>query len=122
MKKTPRKKNESKEVDRHEVIELPSENAAMEKYIQENRLDINKKLVINIEYAIKRKMSGIELFSFAGSNFVVVLQRKDFRNSLENIYEFSMSKEQFELCVRVKNITAHMDKLGFVMNYKKTKK
>ncbi len=120
MKKTPKKKSSSKIRFQHAVTELPSNNDVMEKYVNENRIKINNNILDSIEYAMKKKLSAIELFSFKNSNFVVVLHKKDFKETLENIYEYSVEKEKFEVCVRVKKMISSIDKFGLVFNLKKT--
>jgi hypothetical protein len=94
----------------------------MEKYVQENRKEINNKIVNTIEYAIANKLGGIELFCFKNSSFVVVLQRKDFKESLETVFEFSMDHQQFQICARIKKIISKLDKLSTIFTYKKIKK
>ena len=123
MKKTPRKKKSNKVLNsEYEVVELPSDNSDMEKYVQENRKEINNKIVNTIEYAIANKLGGIELFCFKNSSFVVVLQRKDFKESLETVLEFSMDHQQFQICARIKKIISKLDKLSTIFTYKKIKK
>jgi hypothetical protein len=122
MKKTPKKKSSSKVTVKHKVVELPSDNKEMEDYVLANRLEINEKIIDSIEYAIKNKLAGVEVFCFKGSNFVVVLHRKDFKESLENIHDFSMNKEKFEMCIRVKKLIDLVNKFGFVYNCKKKPK
>jgi hypothetical protein len=123
MKKTPRKKKSNKVLNsKYEVVELPRDNSDMEKYVQENRKEINNKIVNTIEYAIANKLGGIELFCFKNSSFVVVLQRKDFKESLETVFEFSMDHQQFQICARIKKIISKLDKLSTIFTYKKIKK
>lgn len=123
MKKTPSKKNSDKFLNsKYEVVELPCNNSDMEKYVQENRKEINSNIVNTIEYAIANKLGGIELFSFKNSNFVVVLQRKDYKESLETILESSMNQQQFQICARIKKIINKLDKLSTIFTYKKIKK
>ena len=94
IKKTPKKKKSNSKVTvKHEVVELPSNNKEMEDYVLSNRLEINEKILDNIEFALKNKLGGVEMFCFKNSNFVVVLNRRDFKESLQNIYDFSMSNE-----------------------------
>lgn len=122
MKKTPRKKKSAeKSTDRYEVIELPADNAGMEEYVSKNRLKINEKIVDNIEYAINKRLSGVEIFCFKKSNFVVVLNRKDFKESLADIFKFSLDNEHFEICEKVKKMMDKIEKLSYVYTYKKTK-
>ena len=125
MKKTPtKKKSESKSKKskyQYAVVELPSDNSAMENYIQQHREEINEKIVDAIEYAMHNRLRGVEIFCFKGSSFVVVLNRKDFRDSLENIFDFGMEKEKFEICAKVKQLIRRMDTLSHVSTYKKIK-
>lgn len=123
MKKTQGKnKSNSRVTVKHEVVQLPSENKEMENYVLKNRLQINEKIIDNIEYAIKNKLNCIEIFCFHNSNFVVVLHSKDFNDSLQNIYDFSMQSEKFEVCIRAKKVMTLLNTYSFVCNYKKTKK
>jgi hypothetical protein len=122
MKKTPKKKSKSKLTSNHEVIELPSDNQEMEKYVVSHRLEINEKILDIVEYAVKNKLGGIEIFCFKNSNFVVVLHRKDFKETLQNIYDFSMNHEKFETCIRIKKLMDLVDKLEFIFKAKKPKK
>ena len=121
MRKTPNKKSGKKFKVQHEVVELPSNNEAMEQYVLKNRMEINEKILDNIEFAMNHKLGGVELFCFKDSNFVVVLHRKDFKESLQNIYNFSMKHEKFEMCVRIKKLMDTVAKFNFVLPIK-TKK
>lgn len=122
MRKTPKKKKSDLKVSiKHDVIELPSNNEEMEEYVLSNRFEINERIMDNIEFALKHKLGGVEVFCFKNSNFVVVLNRKDFKENLQNIYEFSMSNEKFEICIRAKKLISLSDKFGFIYNYKNKK-
>lgn len=122
MRKTPKKKKSDLKVAiKHDVIELPSNNEEMEEYVLSNRFEINERIMDNIEFALKHKLSGVEVFCFKNSNFVVVLNRKDFKENLQNIYEFSMGNEKFEICIRAKKLISLIDKFGFIYNYKNKK-
>jgi hypothetical protein len=121
MKKTPQKKSNKVPSPKYEVVELPCDNSDMEKYVLENRKEINKKIVNTIDYAIAKRLVGVELFCFKNSNFVVVLQRKYYKESLETIFEFSMDQQQFEICARIKKIINKMDRLSTIFTYKKIK-
>lgn len=90
----------------------------MEDYVIKHRAEINEQIVESIDYALKNHLSGIEVFCFKNSNFVVMLHKKDFRESLENIFEFSMNNQQFELCTKARRLIEKSDKLGFVVTYK----
>lgn len=119
MKKTPKKKSNSQKKLKYEVVELPSNNKDMEEYVIAHRDQINNQIINSIDYAITNKMGVVEVFCFKDSNFIVVLHRKDFRESLENVFDFSLNKQQFELCTKTKKLIEKFDKLGFVAQYKR---
>ena len=121
MKKiATKKKSTQKSEDVLKIIELPSNNTDMEKYVDENRMEINKAVVDNIDFALKKRLSVVEIFSFKNSNFVVSVNRKDFKENLENLFEFSLNNEHFENCGRVKKVMDKVDKLNYFFGYKKT--
>jgi hypothetical protein len=120
MKKTPTKKKSPKKVkDVLKVIELPSNNEDMEKYIDINREEINKMMVDNIDYALRKRMAAVEVFSFKNSNFVVLINRRDFKENLENIFEFSLNNEHFEVCGKAKKVIEKVDKFTCFFGFKK---
>ena len=122
MKKTQAKKKSKKKLrQRYQVIELPADNEGMEKYVEKNRVEISNRIVENIEYALNARLMGVEIFCFKDSNFVVVLNRNHFKESLADIFEFSLDTENFELCEKVKKTMGKMEKLSYVFTYKKTK-
>lgn len=122
MKKLPVKRKSITNQEEHDIVELPSNNAEMEKYVEQNRTQINEKIVENIDFAVNRRLGGVELFCFKDSSFVVILNRKDFVESLENIFEYSLDREQFEVCGKVKKIMDKIAKLSYAFTYKKIKK
>jgi len=116
MKKTPNKKSYNK---KHKIVELPSGNDEMEKYIDDHRKEINESMVDSIDYAIQKRLSAVEIFKFKNSNFIVVVNRKDFKENLENIFDFSLSNEHFEICGKVKMVMEKMEKINHIFEYKK---
>lgn len=127
-KKTPNNKKpavktpKAKKKVRYEVLELPSNNVAMAKFVEENRLDISKKIVDAVEHALQHRLTGIEMFCFKDSSFVVILNRRDFVESLEDVFEFAMTNQHYELCARVNQLMDRVKKLSYVFTYNKTNK
>lgn len=124
MKKNPNNKgsgSKSKSKDKYEVIELPATNAEMEKYLELHRKEINRRVVENIDYGIKMRLSAVEIFSFKNSNFVVLMNRKDFKENLQNIIDFSLKNQDFDVCKKAKMVMQKLDKVSIFFNYKKTK-
>ena len=124
MKKNPNNKgsgSKSKSKNKYEVIELPASNAEMEKYLEIHRKEINLRVVENIDYGIKMRLSAVEIFSFKNSNFVVLMNRKDFKENLQNIIDFSLKNQDFDVCKKAKMVMQKLDKVSIFFNYKKTK-
>lgn len=103
------------------VVELPTDPVDMENYVEKNRSTINELLVASFDYAVKKNFGGIEVFCFQDSNYVVVVARKDFRDNLQNIFDYSLKNEQYEICAKAKKVIDVLDKFSFVANYKKIK-
>lgn len=124
MKKTPNNKKSAskKSKNTYEVIELPSKNDEMEKYLDIHRKEINAGVLNNIEYAIKNRMAAVEIFSFKNSNFVVIMNRKDFKENLQNVIDFSMKNHDYEVCEKAKKVMQRLDRLSIFFQYNKTKK
>ncbi len=117
------KKKENKKRNKVPVVfELPVDSIDMEDCIEKNRDEINDILIDSFEYAMKKNFDGIEVFSFKNSNYVVVVNRKDFRENLENIIDYSLRNEKFETCEKAKKVIELIDKFSFVMVYKKINK
>lgn len=121
MKKTPGKKKTPSSKMKYKVVELPSDNATMEKFVEKNRIELNRRIVDNIEYAVQNKLGGVEMFCFKNSNFVVVINRKDFKENLQNIFDYSVNNNQFELCERAKRLISRIDRISYVHKYNKIK-
>lgn len=120
MKKTPIKKKSVPKVEEVlKIIELPSSNDEMEKYIDANRAQINEAIVDSVDYAIRKRMAAVEVFSFKDSKFVVLLNRKDFKENLENIFDFSLNNEHFEVCGKARKVIEKVDKFSYFFGYKK---
>jgi hypothetical protein len=128
MKKNPNRKSGSKSKSKseskytYEVIELPSTNAEMEKYLDLHRHEINSRVLNNIEYAIKMRLPAVEVFTFKNSNFVVMMNRKDFKENIENIIEFSLKNQDYEVCNQAKKVMQRLDRMSIVFKYPKIKK
>lgn len=123
MKKKTSNKKASKKASKKGpvVVELPNDYAEMESFVENNRVLINEMLVESFDYAVKKKFSGIEVFSFVGSDYVVVVNQQDFRDNLQNIFDYSLENELFETCGKVKKVMELMDRLSFTMKCKKDK-
>lgn len=116
-KKTSSKPKTSKKVP--VVVELPTNPVEMENFVEQNRVTINEMLVDSFDYAVRKNFGGIEVFAFKNSSYVVVVNRKDFKDNLQNIFDYSLENEHFETCAKAKKVMELMDKFSFVVSYKK---
>jgi hypothetical protein len=100
------------------VLELPKNNIDMEEFVLKNKQIIYDSIVTNIESAVNKRWGAVEVFSFEESNFVVVINRKDFKENLQNAFDSSLENEHFEICAKAKKVIDKLDKISFVANYK----
>jgi hypothetical protein len=97
---------------------LPSNNKELQAFISKYKVDMTEQVVSSIEFAVKHKLPIIEIFQFKDSKFVVTVSPKEFDANLENIYNYYLDMERYELCGRVAKLR---DKLKNKLN-EKTKK
>ena len=90
----------------------------MEEFVLKNKQIIYDSIVTNIESAVNKRWGAVEVFSFEESNFVVVINRKDFKENLQNAFDSSLENEHFEICAKAKKVIDKLDKISFVANYK----
>jgi hypothetical protein len=119
MKKILKNKKSGRDIT---VLELPKDNTDMEEFVLKNKQIMYDSIVKNIETAVNKRWGAVEVFSFEESNFVVVINRKDFKENLQNAFEFSLENEHFEICAKAKKIIDKLEKISFVANYKITQK
>lgn len=103
------------------VVELPINAIDMETYIENNRSTINEMLIKSFDYAVRKNFTGVEVFCFKDSNYVVIVNQKDFKDNLQNIFDYSLKNEHFEICAKAKKVIELIDKFSFVLGYKKIK-
>ena len=106
-------------VKENEPYVLPANDKELESFIQKYKLDMTQQVVSSIEFAIQYKLPIIEVFQFKESSFVVTISCKEFDSNLENIYNYYLDKEHYELCEKVLDLRG---KLKQNLNEKKKQK
>ena len=96
---------------KHKLYTLPSNFNEMNKFIEVNKIQLMEHIVASIEYAIDKKLSFVEIFSFKNSDFVVTLPTNQFKENLDNVYSYYIEKEQYELCIRVKSVESKLNSI-----------
>lgn len=91
---------------------LPSDFSEMDIFIEKNKTVMTEQVVSSIEHAIEKKLEIVEVFKFKKSDFVITLSHDTFKQNLENVYNYYISIEKYELCARIKKIE---DKLNTVL-------
>jgi hypothetical protein len=94
---------------------LPADFLEMKNFIENNKVQMTEQVVSSIEYALEKKLSFVEVFSFKNSDFVITLPLENFKENLENVYNYYIETERYELCTRVKSVET---KLINVLNKK----
>ena len=88
---------------------LPSDYDEMERFIVSNKVKLTEHIISSVHYAVINDLSSIELFSFAKSDFIVVLEYSSFKDNVENIYNFYLETELYEFCKRVSQLKKLLD-------------
>ena len=88
---------------------LPSDFNEMERFIEVNKTLMTEQVLSSIEYALDKKLTIIEVFSFKNSDFVVTLPFEQFKDNLLNVYNYYIQIEKYELCSRIKKIETKLD-------------
>lgn len=102
-------------VEENEPYVLPSDNKQLQTFISKYKVDMTEQVVSSIEFAIKYKLPIVEVFQFKDSKFVITLSPPEFDTNLENIYNFYLEAEHYELCQRIVKLR---DKIGTSLNEK----
>lgn len=91
---------------------LPSDFAELDKFIEQNKTVMTEQVVSSIEYALDKKLEIVEVFKFKKSDFVITLSADTFKQNLENVYNYYILTEKYELCSRLKKVE---DKLNIIL-------
>jgi hypothetical protein len=80
---------------------LPANFDIMDQFVSKNKTELTEQVISSIEYAINNDLTDIEVFNFQDTEFIVILNVSNFKENLENIYNYYISTEQYEFCDRV---------------------
>jgi RNA-binding protein YhbY len=89
---------------------LPSDFNELETYVISNKTGLTEKVVSSIEFALKNNLTVVEVFNFKNSDFIITISKSEFRENIQNIYNFYLKEELYELCGRVKEVELLLDK------------
>ena len=95
---------------------LPSEFSAMDSFIEKNKTLMTEQVVASIEYAVQQKLEIVEVFKFKSSDFVITLSQDSFKQNLQNVYEYYIATEKYELCARVKELEFQLNIISYQVN------
>lgn len=91
----------TKEDRENDPYVLPANDKDLERFISKYKVDMTQQVISSIEFAVKHNLPIIEVFQFKGSSFVITLSIKEFDANLENIYNYYLEQEHYELCKQV---------------------
>jgi hypothetical protein len=96
------KKATTKNVSNNFVpLVLPSNDKQLSIFVHENRLPLMSYVIEAIEYAVSKNLPTAEVFAFKDTEFIVTVNSSTFRENVEQIYEYYIKTERYELCHRV---------------------
>jgi len=107
---------------RYKLYTLPCNFNEMNKFIEINKIQMMEHVVSSIEYAINKKLNFVEVFNFKNSDFVVTLPISQFKENLENVYNYYIEREHYELCIRVKSVENKLNSILDKITHEKKEK
>lgn len=95
--------------EKYKPFVLPSDFKELESYVKSYKTDLTERVISSIEFAIKKNLPMVEVFNFKNSDFVITISREAFLDNIQNVYNFYIQEEKYELCKRVKQIELLLD-------------
>jgi len=89
---------------------LPSGFDEMDSFVIKNKILMTEQVLDSIDHALKKKLDFVEIFKFTNSDFVITLSVDKFKENIENIYNYYINTENYELCSRVKKLEKKLSK------------
>lgn len=83
---------------------LSSNFNEMENYIIKNKTAMMEQVLDGVSHAISKKLKVVEIFKFTNSDFVITLSSDKFKENVDNILDYYLENEKYELCNRIKTI------------------
>jgi hypothetical protein len=84
--------------------EIPADSKLFNKLFPQDKIKMMEHVIDSIEFAHKHKLELIEVFQYAGTNFVVTISKESFHENIKPIYDFYIAQEKYELCNRIKTL------------------
>ncbi len=94
----------------YKPIILPSEYSELKSFIIKNKTKMMENVLNSIEYSLDNNLSTVEVFKFNKTSFVITLNDTCFLENVENIYNYYIENQKYELCPRIKNINFRLTK------------
>lgn len=105
----------------YKPYQLPSDFSEMEIFIEKNKIIMTEQVVTSIAYALEKNLEIVEVFKFKKSNFVITLSHETFKQNLENVYNYYIATENYELCARLKEVESKLNTVTYKFTpYEKT--
>lgn len=91
-------------------LTLPSDYDEMESFIIKNKVKLTEQIVLSVQYALDNGISSIEVFNFEKSDFIVILEKSNFKENLNNILNFYIENEKYEFCDKLIKLKKELEK------------
>jgi hypothetical protein len=79
-------------------VTLPVQTDAMDGYIRTHKTELTEIVLKRIQYALKNKLNAVKVFKFTDSQFIVTIRDEDYYENVNNIIDYYMDYEKYELC------------------------
>jgi len=82
-------------------LTLPANDKQLVSYVNQNKVALMENVLTSIEYGISKNLPIVETFSFEGTDFIITINSHTFKENVEQIYDYYIKNEKYELCPRV---------------------
>ena len=90
-------------------LTLPCDYNVLDSYITKNKVKLTEHVVTSVYHALKNNLSSIEVFKFKKSEYVVMLEKDTYKQNIDNIFEYYLKEELYELCDRVQKLKIDLE-------------
>ena len=97
-------------IKKYKPLILPSNDIMLKKFIDSNKVSLMEGILNSIEFAIVKNLPVAEVFGFENSEFIITLKNTFFEDNMNQIYDYYISIEKYELCKRIIKIREKIKK------------
>lgn len=73
----------------------------LKEYVDCNKNELMNHIVSSIDFAYNKDIPNIELFNISNTDYVIEINKSNYKENLQFIYDYYIKTEQYEQCPKV---------------------